>query len=43
MMARRGEVAGDPIAFAITDRRSLALGALAAAVVIVAQRVQLAF
>ncbi|MBX9880754.1 MAG: UbiA family prenyltransferase [Sphingomonas sp.] len=40
-MARRGEVSGDPIAFAITDRRSLALGALAAVLVIVAQRVQL--
>lgn len=40
-MARRGEVAGDPIAFAITDRRSLGLGALAGLVVIVAQRLHL--
>lgn len=40
-MARRGEVSGDPIAFAITDRRSLALGVMAALVVIAAQRVQL--
>ncbi|MBX9796021.1 UbiA family prenyltransferase [Sphingomonas sp.] len=39
MMARRGEVSGDPIAFAITDRRSLAMGVLAAAIVVVAQKV----
>jgi len=26
MMARRGEVEGDPVAFAIKDRRSIALG-----------------
>lgn len=39
MMARRGQVSGDPIAFAITDRRSLVLGALAAAIVILAQKV----
>ncbi|WEJ99686.1 MAG: UbiA family prenyltransferase [Candidatus Sphingomonas phytovorans] len=42
MMARRGQVSGDPIAFAITDPRSLVLGGLAAAIVVLAQRVHLA-
>ncbi len=43
MMARRGEVSGDPIAFAITDRRSVAMGVLAAAVVVIAQKVAIPF
>ena len=30
MMARRGEVDGDPVAFAIRDRRSIAVGAITA-------------
>jgi 4-hydroxybenzoate polyprenyltransferase len=43
MMARRGQVSGDPIAFAITDRRSLLLGVLAAGLVFAAQRVAIPF
>jgi 4-hydroxybenzoate polyprenyltransferase len=42
IMARRGQVSGDPIAFAITDIRSIALGVIAVAVVAAAQRIQLA-
>ncbi len=34
MMARRGEVDGDPVAFAIRDHRSIAVGALSAALYI---------
>jgi 4-hydroxybenzoate polyprenyltransferase len=41
MMARRGQVSGDPIAFAITDRRSIAMGGLAVLLVIAAQRIKL--
>jgi len=41
MMARRGEVSGDPIAFAITDRRSLVLGAFSALILVAAQTLQL--
>lgn len=36
MMARRGEVDGDPVAFAIRDRRSIAVGAAMAAVFLAA-------
>ncbi|MDB5700522.1 MAG: hypothetical protein JWL66_721 [Sphingomonadales bacterium] len=36
MMARRGEVEGDPVAFAIKDRRSILVGAAMAAIFIVA-------
>lgn len=32
MMARRGEVEGDPVAFALKDRRSLVLGVVVAAI-----------
>ena len=41
MMARRGEVEGDPVAFAVKDPRSLALGALMGACLIAAQSVPL--
>jgi 4-hydroxybenzoate polyprenyltransferase len=41
MMARRGQVCGDPIAFAITDRRSIVLGGIALAVALAAQRLSL--
>jgi 4-hydroxybenzoate polyprenyltransferase len=41
MMARRGQVSGDPIAFAITDRRSILLGGIALAVALAAQRLSL--
>jgi 4-hydroxybenzoate polyprenyltransferase len=37
MMARRGEIDGDPVAFAIKDPRSLAIGAIMAAVLIAAR------
>ncbi|WP_034156636.1 UbiA family prenyltransferase [Sphingomonas sp. ERG5] len=43
MMARRGQVSGDPIAFAITDRRSLVLGGIALAIALAAQRLSLHF
>ena len=36
LMARRGEVEGDPVAFAIRDRRSLVLGAMIGAIFIAA-------
>ena len=36
MMARRGEVEGDPVAFAIRDRRSLVLGAVMAYIFVAA-------
>ncbi|MFV0623562.1 hypothetical protein ACBY01_06075 [Sphingomonas sp. ac-8] len=36
MMARRGEVDGDPVAFALTDRRSIAVGAAMAAIFLAA-------
>lgn len=36
IMARRGEVEGDPVAFAIRDRRSLALGAMIGAIFLAA-------
>ncbi|WP_257548804.1 UbiA family prenyltransferase [Sphingopyxis sp. DBS4] len=36
MMARRGEVDGDPVAFAIRDRRSIAVGAAMAAIFLAA-------
>lgn len=38
MMARRGEVEGDPVAFAIRDPRSIATGAAMAAIFIAAQK-----
>lgn len=41
MMARRGEVSGDPIAFAITDKRSLILGAFSALIMVAAQTLRL--
>ena len=37
MMARRGEVDGDPIAFAIRDKRSLVLAASMAVILVAAQ------
>ncbi|ROT93951.1 UbiA family prenyltransferase [Altererythrobacter sp. FM1] len=36
MMARRGEVEGDPVAFAIKDRRSLLIGLIMACIFVVA-------
>lgn len=36
MMARRGEVEGDPVAFAIRDRRSLLIGATMAGIMLLA-------
>lgn len=36
IMARRGEVEGDPVAFAIKDRRSLLVGAVTACIFVVA-------
>jgi len=36
MMARRGEVEGDPVAFAIRDRRSIFLGAIMAGIMLLA-------
>lgn len=36
IMARRGEVEGDPVAFAIRDRRSLAVGAIMGAIFLAA-------
>jgi 4-hydroxybenzoate polyprenyltransferase len=41
MMARRGEVDGDPVAFALKDRRSIVVGALTAAILVAAQQVTL--
>ncbi len=41
MMARRGQVDGDPVAFAIKDRRSLLTGAFMAVIVLIAQRIHL--
>lgn len=38
MMARRGEVEGDPVAFAVKDRRSIAIGAAMAAIFAAAQK-----
>ena len=37
MMARRGEVEGDPVAFALKDRRSIVLAAIMAAIMVAAQ------
>lgn len=37
MMARRGEVEMDPVAFAVRDRRSIAIGAIMAALFLMAQ------
>ncbi len=37
MMAKRGQVDGDPVAFALKDRRSLALGAMMAVVFVAAR------
>ena len=39
MMARRGEVEGDPVAFALKDRRSIALAGVMAVILVVAQAV----
>lgn len=41
MMARRGEVDGDPVAFALKDRRSIVVGALTAAILVAAQQISL--
>lgn len=43
LMARRGQVDGDPVAFAITDRKSLVVGAIVLAIVGVAKFVPLGF
>jgi len=42
MMARRGQVEGDPVAFAIRDRRSLAVGAAMLLIFLAAQKLSLA-
>lgn len=41
MMARRGEVEGDPVAFAISDKRSIALAATMAVILVAAKSVPL--
>ena len=41
MMARRGEVEGDPVAFAIKDKRSLILVAIMGLIMLAAQTVHL--
>lgn len=41
MMARRGEVEGDPVAFAISDKRSIALAASMAVILIAAKSIPL--
>jgi len=41
MMARRGEVDGDPVAFAVRDRRSMVVGLLCALLFIAAQQLAL--
>lgn len=38
IMARRGEVDGDPVAFALKDRRSIILGAVTALIFVAAQK-----
>lgn len=43
MMARRGEVEGDPVAFAISDRRSLVLAASMATILIAAKSLPVSF
>lgn len=43
MMARRGEVEGDPVAFAVRDGRSIAMGAAIAAIFLAAQNLRIAF
>jgi len=37
MMAGRGQVDGDPVAFALRDRRSIVVGALLAVIVVAAK------
>lgn len=37
MMGRRGEVDSDPVAFALTDRKSLVIGAITAAILVAAK------
>ena len=41
MMARRGEVDGDPVAFAVRDRRSMIVGLLCALLFLAAQQLYL--
>lgn len=41
MMARRGEVEGDPVAFAVRDRRSMIVAAAMSAVVLAAQMISI--
>lgn len=41
MMARRGQVDGDPVAFALKDKRSIVLGAATAAILVAAQQLTL--
>lgn len=41
MMARRGEVEGDPVAFAISDKRSIALAASMAVILLAAKSIPL--
>lgn len=43
IMARRGEVDGDPVAFALKDKRSIVVGALTAVILVAAQQVALPF
>lgn len=43
MMARRGEVEGDPVAFAVRDKRSILIGALMGAVLLTAQTLERPF
>lgn len=43
MMARRGEVEGDPVAFAISDKRSLALAASMAVILVAAKSLPVSF
>lgn len=43
MMARRGQVDGDPIAFAISDKRSIALAGMMAVILVAARTLPLTF
>ena len=43
IMARRGEVDGDPVAFALKDRRSIVVGALTGLILVAAQQISLPF
>jgi hypothetical protein len=37
MMARRGEVDSDPVAFALTDRKSILVGAMVGGIILLAR------